>query len=361
MEALDAGPIGNPSSVHAAGRRARALVETARASVARALGADPLDVVLTAGGTEGITLAIEGVARARARGASTGRVAWCTAVDHPAVLAAMDASRVRVGSTERIEVPRGLPPSAASLVERAREREVAFVACPWIHHETGVVFPVGEYARALAPLGVPLVVDAIQALGRVPIDVATLAADVVVVASEKVGGPAGAGALWVRRGAAFDPVPRGGGQERGRRGGTEPLLALVGLGAAASEAATELERRGRELDALGRTWIDRVCAMGGLLNAADAPRHLGIVSTAFEGVRSDHLVAALDVDGVAISAGSACSSGRPEPSPSLLAMYPDEPWRARASLRASFGPELAVTDVERAAELLNVALLRLRR
>lgn len=338
----------NPSSVHAAGRRARALLEGARERIAAAIGAEPADVVLTSGGTEACNLGV--------RGLFAGGALVTTEIEHPAVARAVERmARERGAQVTRLAVLRGVPPDPADVAVAASAGGLA--AVQWINHETGTRFPVERYAEACQRVGARVFVDATQALGKVPIDVRALGADALAIASHKAGGPAGAGALWVRRGVDVDAVLSGGAQERGRRPGSPDLLACVGFGAACTVIGQRLETQPR-LAALRDRWEVAVRTLGGVINASDAPRVATVVSASFRDRRGDDLVAAMDLEGVCVSSGAACSSGLSEPSAVLRAMYPDEPWRATGALRSSFGPETTETDVEFAAAALGRVLAR---
>ncbi len=358
LEAMrEAGQDGwaNPSSVHSAGRAARARLEHARRSVAAAIGAEPADVVLTSGGTEAVNLGLHGLYR---RGA--GLVT--TAVEHPAVLRMVDAlAEGASGGTprnpelgKRIAVPRGVPPSPDAIA--AEVVPGTLVAVQWVNHEVGTLFPISEYANAVRAQGGLLFVDGTQALGKVPVDVGALGADAVAFASHKMGGPAGAGALWVRRGHDLEPLLRGGGQERGRRPGTPDVVAASGFGAACGVLGRRLAampevatRRDRLMTVLTR--------LGAAIQGAEAPRVATVCHAALRGWRGPILVAALDVEGLCVASGAACSSGVAEPSPGVRAMYPDEAWRGDG-IRLSLGPETTTEEVEKAAIILENVVRR---
>jgi cysteine desulfurase len=219
------------------------------------------------------------------------------------------------------------------------------------------MLPVVEYAAVCRAASVPLFVDATQALGKLPVDVSALGADLVAMASHKLGGPAGAGALFVRRGQRLGPLLLGGAQERGLRAGSPDVLHAVGFGAACGAVRERLSAQPR-LAPLRDRVQGELSALGAALNGAEAPRAATVVNASFPGRRGDALVAALDLEGVCASSGPACSSGLPAPSPSLLAMYPHEAWRAGAALRLSFGPETTEVEVETALDALRRVLAR---
>jgi cysteine desulfurase len=227
----------------------------------------------------------------------------------------------------------------------------------WVNHETGTCLPVAEYAQVCAAQGVPLVVDACQALGKIPLDVRDLGASVVVVAASKIGGPAGASALWHERCRPLSPVAQGGGQERGLRPGTPDLAALAGFGQAVMglpDRLASMPRLARLRDALEQACV----ALGAKVNGAEAARVATVTNLSFPGWRGEVLVAALDVEGVCASSGAACSSGLNAPSPVLRSMYPDEPWRAESALRLSLGPETTEREIHDTVAVLGRVLAR---
>lgn len=340
----------NPSSVHAAGRASRALLERARESIARAIHAAPADLVLTGGGTEACNLGVFGAAAGEAAGLVSTRI------EHPAVTEAVVALERQGWRASWIETPRGAAPDLNAF-ERLLGPATRVAALQWVNHETGTLLPVSAYAERCRALGVRVFVDATQALGKVPVDVEALGADYVAFAAHKIGGPAGAGALWVRRGAPLASLALGGSQERGRRAGTPDTVAQVGFGAAcdALEQRVVDQTRIRGLrDRLEASLLE----LGARRNADLGERVATVTNVWFPGLRSDVLVAALDVEGVAASSGAACSSGKSEPSPVLLAMHSDDPDRAGSSIRFSFGLESSETDVDFATAAIRRVLAR---
>jgi cysteine desulfurase len=338
----------NPASVHAAGRGSRALLERARDRVATALGAEPSDVVFTSGGTEAVSLGVLGLGRRR-----TAIVT--TRVEHPSVAAAAD--RLEAGGTHVIRLP-ALGGRAARVAEvRSALGPDALLAVQWVNHETGARWPIEAWTEVAREARALVLVDATQALGKIPVDVAALDADAVAVASHKMGGPSGAGALWVRRGVDIDPLLVGGAQERGRRPGTPDVVAVAGFGGACAAVESRCAAMAR-IEAL-RDELERcLVELGGVINGDTERRVPTVTNASFRGWRGEHLVAALDLEGVCVSTGAACSSGKSEPSPVLLAMYPDEPWRAAAALRLSLGPETSRDDVAGATAAVRRVLSR---
>jgi cysteine desulfurase len=348
--------FGNPSSVHAAGRAARDLLDRARAQVAAALGGKPADVVFTSGATEAAAIAIRGVLAAAPAGR---RRLVVTAVEHPCVLSLARALE-RTGTPLTV-VPvdrRGLVDPDA--FRAALGPDVALACAMRANNETGVVLPVPELANAARQAGAPFFCDAVQAAGKIPLDVATLGADLVAVTGQKFGGPRGAGALWVTPGFPLAPL-FGGEQERGRRAGTENLPGIAGLGAALEAAV-----RGREEEeARLRALRDRLEA--GLLaavprvrvNGAGAPRLPNTLSATFEGCDAEALLMALDLEGVCASAGSACHSGSTKPSGVLLAIGLSEA-EARSTLRLSLGWTTTADEVDVALRVVPPLVARVR-
>jgi cysteine desulfurase len=352
MNAGSSAAWANPSSAHTAGRGARALLERARAQIADAIGAQAADVVLTSGGSEACNLGVLGV-----QGLAGGQHVVTTEIEHPAVAQALRRLETDAGiAVSRLAVPAGAPPSAEQLAAALRP-ETRLCALQWINHETGAILPVADYGQVCRAAGVVFFVDATQAAGKLPIDVATLGADLVALASHKLGGPAGAGALWVRRGLQLSPVITGGSQERGRRAGSPDVLHAVGFGAACAQLRERLAAQPR-LQSLRAHTAAELQRLGGVLNGDLGNTIATVVNASFAGRRGDELVAALDLEGVCVASGAACSSGLSEPSPVLLAMYPSERWRASSALRLSFGPETTETEVESALEALARVLSR---
>jgi cysteine desulfurase len=343
---------GNPASVHAAGRAARARVESARRALAGAIGAQPADLIFTAGGTESCNLAVLGLLASDA----PGPVHIVTSeLEHPAILQAIAALGPRARVT-RLSCAGAQPPSAGALAEALHEG-ADLVALQWVNHETGSIAPAAEYARLCRERAVPLVVDACQALGKLPLEVGALGVTALVLASAKIGGPTGAAALWLERGRTISPISFGGAQERGRRAGTPDTAALVGFGAAALAIPARLALVERMAGLRAR--LEQACLqLGAVINASEGPRVATVVNASFRDWRGAELVAALDVEGLCASSGAACSSGLGAPSPVLLALYPDQPWRAQAALRLSLGPETSEAEVEQAIAILTRVLRR---
>jgi cysteine desulfurase len=352
-------PAGNPSSVHREGARLRAVIGDARRNVAALLGARPHEITFTSSGTEACNLALSGTARAvpvpapgesPTAGPRPGRIA-ALAIEHPAVLEPLEAlasdgwsvDLIPVGASGRVQIQD---------VAAAIQPDTVLLACMWANNETGAVQPVHDVARLCAERGVRLFVDATQAAGRIPIDVATLPADLLAISSHKIGGPAGAGALFVREGTRLLPHVTGGGQEAGLRGGTEDSLALAGFGAAARAVRGSLGDERDAVASLREHLVGHVASeVPGARLLADGGDHLP--NTAQFLVPHDDeeiLILALDRAGFAVSAGSACAAGAHKASHVLAAMGVRPP--GYAAVRVSLGADNTVAEIEEFARAL---------
>jgi cysteine desulfurase len=307
--------FGNPSSVHSVGRRARQVVEEAREDVARLVGADPEEIVFTSGGTEANALAIFSAAT------GGGRIVR-SSVEHPSVAEPFR----RLGLTAGVE-PVSVPPEAEGAIDPGRFLEsvrpgTRFVSIMAASNEYGAVFPVGAIAEECRARGALVHTDAVQAAGRIALDVARLAVDYLSVSAHKLHGPKGVGALYVRRGAPAEPVAPGGGQEKRRRSGTENTPAIAGFGAAARLARQRLEADAFAIASLRDRLEGGVLASvaGARVIGARAPRLPNTSAVLFPGLSGQGLLVRLDLEGIAVSVGSACSSGTVAPSPALVAL-----------------------------------------
>ncbi len=354
--------LGNPSSTHGKGQAGRALVEWARRQLAVALGVAPRELALTSGATEANALAWRGVLDPML---AAGR--------RPAVLtSAVEHASVRALAAEYRD--RGLTVVEMPVDERGRWRfddlkaqlaglDLGFASLIWVNNETGLVHPVGQLAHLARSRGAIVHTDATQALGRLPVEPATLGVDLLTLSGHKFGGPCGTGALWVRPGARVFAVQPGH-QELGLRGGTENVIGLVGLGAAAGALQTRVAQAGQVRDLRDRL-LAGLTELGAVRNGDVEPDQDSghIANVSLPGIDAPRLVMALDLAGVAVSAGSACASGTLEPSHVVRAMFGDsEPGRRRAAgaLRWSLGPHHDVTAVDRALALTRQVVGRLR-
>jgi cysteine desulfurase len=318
----------NASSVHAFGRAAHRALERARATVARSVGASPEGVVFVSGGTEANNLALQGI---------DGPV-LVSAIEHPSVLeAAPSAVPIPVDRQGRIDL--------AALERLVAAEAPRLVSVMLANNETGVVQPVAEAARLAHAAGALLHVDAAQALGRIPVDMAELGADLLTLSGHKLGGPPGAGALVLRQGIEVTPRQRGGAQERRRRAGTESLPAILGMAAAVEAIGEEEAARIRGL----RDELERRAVAGcpaAHIVGAECERLPNTTCLLLPGVEGATQLMALDLAGVAVSTGAACSSGKVGASHVLLAMGLDEA-EARCVIRISLGWASGMADVER--------------
>ena len=352
MQAVLAGLYANPSSLHREGQRARAAVERAREHVAALVHAQPDEVVFTSGGTEADHAGLIGAAWALE---PQGRRVALAPIEHHAVHGA--AAVLARSGFETVHLPvlaEGWVPPAA---HEAQPPGTTVVAAMLANNETGVLQPVAEIARRAHERGLRVLCDAVQAAGKVPVDIEVLGADYLVISAHKLGGPKGVGALVVRRGAPCEPLLRGSGHERGRRGGTENVPGIVGFGLAAELAARDQRAEAVRLLALRQQLEAGLTAAvpGVVVHGARSPRLPNTVNASFPGARSDHLLMALDARDVAVSAGAACASGAVEPSPVLTAMgVPRE--LAVCALRFSLGRTTTEGDVEQALAAIGEAV-----
>jgi cysteine desulfurase len=352
--------FGNPSSAHATGRAARAAVDEARERVAAALGCAPGEVVFTSGGSEADNLAIRG---ALDRHAGRGRHLVVTAIEHDAVLKTAE-ELADLGRCELSVVPcdgHGVVDPEA--VGAAVRDDTVLVSMMLANNEVGTVQDVAAAAEAARRRNPSVLVhtDAVQALGRLPVDVRALGVDMASITAHKVYGPKGAGALYLRRGVAIAAQVTGGGQERARRSGTENVAAIAGLAAAVSlvedERAREMPRIGRLAERLVEGVLDGVPDV--VLTGRGAPRLPSFATFAFPGLETEMLLTLLDRSGVEASGGSACSSGAHMPSHVLTAMGLP-PRVASGALRCTLGRATTEDDVDRAAAAIVAAVARLR-
>ena len=356
MAACLAEHFGNPSSGHGWGRRARARLEEARATVAAALGVEAASVCFTRGGTESDNLAVLGSARG-ADGAGAGAHVVTSAVEHPAVAAAAERA-VREGARHTVVGFEEGEFDMDGLRAALRDRP-AVVSCMWVNNETGMELPLAEIAGECRRHGARLHSDAVQAVGKIPLPLAEVAVDLLTVTGHKIYGPKGTGALVARSRDAIEPLHFGGGQEGGLRPGTEDVAGAVGLAEAVRlavrEAPAESRRLGALRDAVESRLVDGI--PGARVNAGGLRRAPHILSLAIPEVDSDTLLAALDAEGIAASGGSACASGSSAPSPSLAALHPGD---GAASLRLSFGRLNDGTQVDRVVATVRDAVARIR-
>ena len=342
---------GNPSSIHASGRRARQGLDESRETIAHALGAKPREIVFTAGGTESDNLAIKGVAWASS---ARGRHVITSAVEHKAVLNSaavlerhgFDVTYLSVDAHGRVN-PADV---AAAITERT-----TLVSIQAANNEVGTVQPVTEIGAICRERGVVFHTDAVQAAAFEAPSPDVWQASLVSLSAHKLGGPKGVGALYVRQGTPMLPQLSGGSQERQRRAGTEDVAGIVGFG-----AAMRLAHPAADVAPLRDRLVDRLLMVDGVaLTGHPTERLPNSASFVVEGIEGGDLVAALDLDGIEASTGSACTTGSVEPSHVLLAMGIG-PAQAHGSLRLTLGPETTSSDVERTAAAVAACVARLR-
>lgn len=340
---------GNASAVYATGREARKAVENARKQAAQAIGAQPQEILFTSGGTESDNLAIRGAANALRH---KGRHIITTAIEHHAVLntcKALEKEGFEVTYLQPDPTGRIAPESLAL----ALREDTILVSVMTANNEIGTLQPIRELAETVKAQGALFHTDAVQAVGAVPVDVEETGVDLLSLSAHKFYGPKGAGALYVRRGTRLDPVLTGGKQERGLRGGTENVPAVVGLGAAIGEAAANLGKNAEMTAALRDELETRILSRvkGVRVNGRIGERLPNNSSLTFENVDGEALLLRLDLAGVAASAGSACTSGSLESSHVLHAIGLSEA-EARGTLRLTVGTDNTREEITRAADLV---------
>ena len=352
--------FGNPSSGHRYGRAARAGLEQARREVAAAVGAEPNQVIFTSGGTEADNLGIVGGALA-ARERGDAMCACVSAIEHKAILAAAHYV-CHLGGEEVV-----LPVDASGVLDldaldRALAGRPAVVSVMWVNNEVGVVQPVAEIAGRCRDAGVAFHTDAVQAFGKVPVSVSDLSCTLMTLSGHKIGAPKGIGALIVRHRGAVEAIIHGGGQQFGIRPGTENVAGAVALGRAAQLAATEQAAEAERLGALRDelATLLRAATPDLVVTAEEGPRAPHILGVCVPGADSEALLMHLDLAGVAVSGGSACSTGAIEPSHVLVAMgVPRE--LALGALRFSFGHSTTRADIARAADVFPGVVAKVRK
>lgn len=350
------GQRGNPSSLHAPGAAARSAVEEAREFVAALIGASPEEVVFTSGGTEADNLAVQGLARA----ADDGNHVLISAVEHAAVRETANHLRAEGYEVETLSVDTDGLLDVQEFAGALRP-DTALAAVVWGSNEVGTVQPVAELAILCAERGVPFHTDAVQAAGRLPIDVREVPVSTLALSSHKLYGPQGVGALYVRGGVELEPVVFGGGQEKGLRSGTESVAGIVGFGEAARLAGEELGQRARHEAALRDRLISDLTSIPGVRLSGHSDERLpNNVHLTVEGVEAEGLVLLCDAAGYAIGSGSACASGGHKASPVLLAMGRDER-EAFTAVRITVGKDNTLEEIEDFVEVFAGSVEQLRR
>jgi cysteine desulfurase len=362
-EVLDAmwpylsGEFGNPSSHHTLGEAAATALADARAAVARVLGCRPGEVTFTSGGTEADNLAVKGIALARQAADSTLNRVAISAVEHPAVeesarylerFHGFTVDVVPVDGTGRVT------PRALAAVLRP---ETALVSIMYANNEVGTIQPVAELADLARAQGIPFHTDAVQAAGWLPLDVKALGVDALSISGHKLGAPKGCGVLYVRGRNRIEPLLHGGGQERGRRSGTENVAGAVGLATALTLAQSTQLQTAQDVTALRDRFIREVLSAvpGAVLTGHPTERLPSVASFCFPGTSGESVLLELERQGVVCSSGSACAAGSDAPSPVLIAMgY--EPEVAQTAVRFSFTAAVTAEELAAAAEAVGAAV-----
>jgi cysteine desulfurase len=350
--------FGNASSVHFFGQQAKAAVDTARSSLAALIGADPSEIVFTGGGTESDNFAIRGAADAFEP--TKRRHLIASAIEHEAVLNTLKALARRGWQTTLLPVDQSGIVSPDRLREALRD-DTALVSVMHANNEIGTIQPIAELAAIAHQHGALMHTDAVQSAGKIPVEVRPLGVDLLSLSAHKFNGPKGVGALWVKRGTRLQPIQTGGKHERGRRAGTENVAAIVGMGVAALLAKDKMSSEAARVSALRDRLEEGVLrtVTGTAINGARIHRVPNTTNISFDRVEAESLLIALDLEGVAVSTGSACSSGTLEPSHVLRAMgFP--PHRTQNSLRFSLGVFSTQEEVDRVVEILPRLVEKLR-
>jgi cysteine desulfurase len=352
--------FGNPSSVHRWGREAEEALEQARADLAQALGAQPAEITFVRGGTESDNLALFGWCSAQRTQGAHPTVA-ISAIEHHAVFEAVEYA-TQAGLTKSVRI--GVTAEGGvdlEAIRRAVSDGPTLVSVMWVNNESGMVLPIADIAAVVAEAGGTLHSDAAQAVGKVPVDVSDVPVDLLSGTGHKIYAPKGAGFLFVRDGTALSPLLHGGGQERGLRPGTEDVAGAVGLATAVRLAVAERTALAERLTHLrDQLQSDLFAALDGLrVNAGTAQRAPHVLSIGVAGMEDGHaLVMGLDVEGVAVSGGSACASGSTKASHVMEALYGgDDPF---ASVRFSMGKDTTVEHLRRAVAAMVTVVGRMR-
>jgi cysteine desulfurase len=347
----------NPSSVHAEGRAARAVLDDARDRVARCIGAKPKEVIFTGSGSEADNLALIGVAHALR---SHGRHIVSSEIEHHAILHAVDALRDERFDATLLPVDDEGQVSARAF-DAALQSNTIVASMMYVNNELGTIHPIAECATAARARGVLFHTDAVQAAAYLPLDVRDLGVDLLSLAAHKFYGPKGVGVLYVREHTPIEPIIHGGAQEFSKRAGTENLAGIVGLARALELALDERTDVAGRVGTLRDRFEQQVQARisGVRVNGGHALRAPHISNLSFAGLTSEQLLMRLDVDGVAVSAGSACASGAIEPSHVIAALRLPERWTAGV-IRFSFGRTTTQAQIDRTVEVLERAVADLR-
>jgi cysteine desulfurase len=358
MTAVLGEEFGNPSSVHHFGQQAKAAVDDARTEVANLIGADPSEVLFTSGGTEGDNIAIRGAAEALEQTGKKHLVA--SAIEHEAVLNTLKALARRGWRTTLLPVDQSGIVSPVTLREALAD-DTALVSIMHANNEIGTIQPISDLAGVAHERGALFHTDAVQSAGKIPVDVKKLGVDMLSLSAHKFYGPKGVGALWIRRGLRVLPLLTGGRQERSRRAGTENVPGIVGMGVAARMAASKMREEGARLAALRDRLEGGIlrAVPGTVVNGSAESRVPNTTNISFDRIEAESLLIALDLEGIAVSTGSACSSGTLEPSHVLKAMG-FSAHRTQNSIRFSLGTLNSEAEIDRVIAVLPGIVEKLR-
>lgn len=349
--------FGNPSSLHHFGQRSKALIDEARTAVAALIGGDPSEITFTSGGTESDNMAIRGAVESLEKSRPH---LIASSIEHEAVLNTLKAMARRGFRTTLLPVGESGVVSPDAL-RAALTDDTALVSVMHANNEIGTIQPVAELSQMAKARGALMHTDAVQSAGKIPVDVKALGVDLLSLSAHKFHGPKGIGAIWIRRGVRLHPVATGGKQERGRRAGTENVAGIVGMGVAAEIARAKMAEEGARLAALRDRLEEGILRTvpGTVVNGGLSPRVPNTTNISFDRVEAESLLIALDLEGIAVSTGSACSSGTLEPSHVLRAMgFP--PHRTQNSIRFSLGASNTEADVDRVIALMPGIVEKLR-
>lgn len=357
--------VGNPSSLHGSGRKARRVVEEARETIAAALCAKPMDVVFTSGGTEANNLAIKGLFWARKKENQKFKRVLISAIEHHAVLdPVLWLSEHENAQVEILQVCENgiLDPQTLRESIAKNPEDVALISVMWANNEVGTIQPIEELSEIANDFKIPFHSDAVQAMAYLPIDLSKVNVTALTITGHKVGGPQGVGALIVKSDVELEPISHGGGQERDVRSGTLDAPAISGFASAVSVLVSQRERRSLRIKGLRDEAIKRIKEVvpEAVVNGDLENRLPGNVHISFPGCEGDALLMLLDAHGVECSTGSACSAGIPQPSHVLLAMGRDER-TAKSSLRFSLGHSSTIDDIDELITALPPVVERAKR
>lgn len=349
--------FGNPSSIHGFGREVKVAIDEAREKIATSIGAHPQEIVFTSGGTESSNTAIQGLIQSFA----APQHVITSRLEHPSVLMVFRELEKRGWKVSYVE-PDGAGMITVEAVLRSLRPETALISIMHANNEVGTINPISEIAQLAAERQIPFHTDAVQSFGKIPLDMRAMPVTALSVSGHKIYGPKGIGALFVRRGAKLTPLLHGGKQERERRAGTENVAAIVGLGRATAMIMAEREREAERLRALTQDFWQNVQQIypQATLNSPPRERLPGVLNISFPGMDSLAMVMSLDLQGIAVSNGSACSSGSVEPSHVLRAMNLSND-RANSAIRFSFGRYTAQAELTETLAALEQILQRRKR